>query len=102
MLVNATFIGKTSLGFITNNTYDLKLNEAFIGGDKVHLDISLSAEMINNKSRCHYGKVDLFLQNWKVNSFIDNLQGWSDVGYSIAKEIILSEMRDQKLNCIFA
>jgi len=100
MLINATFIGTTSLGFETGKSYDLKIKEVapdFQSWSKSSFDISILVET-PDKKRCKYNYISFFLKNWKVNTFKDDTKNWDESNYDIVKNLILPSMRDRKLN----
>jgi hypothetical protein len=104
MLINATFIGTSSLGFETGKSYYLKIKEVapdFQSWSKTSFGISILVETLDNANRpkrCKYNYVSSFLKNWKVNTFKDDTKTWDESNYDIVKNLILPSMRDRKLN----
>lgn len=114
MLINATFLGKSSLGFETGNTYDIKVEQrlfyrvwtekktgAIIRSQMNPEDLGeylIQIEAVS--SRCCYSTSEKLMKNWKLNTFRDCTVGWNLNDYESEKNKILSTMRDSKLKIL--
>ena len=109
MRINATFIGRTSLGFETGNTYEIKVGQTWrelqtgrrkpeeLGEYLIQVE---TVETGTVTSRCLYSNCGKFLENWKLNTFRDCTLGWNLDDYEFEKHTILSQMRDSKLKIL--
>jgi hypothetical protein len=120
MRINATFIGRTSLGFETGNTYEIKVRQTWrelqtgaLSRSKMVKQEELGEYLIQVEtvetrshkhstvtSRCLYSTSKKFLENWKLNTFRDCTVGWNLDDYEFEKHTILSQMRDSKLKIL--
>jgi hypothetical protein len=99
MRLNATFIGTTSLGFISGQTYDITLHQVMDSKSNLILHISTH----DRKKVCEYTSIQTLMKNWKFNQFHqdDRPNGfWSKKDYSEIKEIIMTDIRERKLSKI--
>lgn len=106
MRITAIFIGKTSIGFVNGTRYELNLTETFplyiSDLTPVKSLIKVETTTINgeNKLRCEYSKASKFLENWKIEKFVDSSNGWSYQKHSDVRSEILNHMRSEKINIL--
>ena len=115
MRINATFIGRTSLGFETGNTYEIKVRQTGSSTGREYLiqvetvETMLVGSAVTRKytsssrdrvGRCLYSNCRKFMENWKLNTFRDCTVGWNLDDYEFEKHTILSQMRDSKLKIL--
>lgn len=64
----ATFIGNTSMGFISGNTYDIyTMCKNIIPRNGVVPNPCLCVFDKNSKAWCPYSNLERFFENWKVH-----------------------------------
>ena len=99
--LKAKFIGKSSLGFISNNTYDLKLDVLY--NNKTLIIIKTDDK--NQKLRCEYNSWKRYKENWIFlscdKSQINRMENpMSRYEINVILPLILCSIRSYKLNLL--
>lgn len=95
MILVAIFIGKNSLGFISGNTYELRMSFYFDQGSKDTGAYIRSEEGL----KCEYTRVEKFLENWMVLN-IKSIPENTKFALSHVISLITKSLRVNKLDIL--
>lgn len=94
MIIVAIFTGKDSLGFISENTYELRVSFYFNQGSS-----NIGVWIDTDELRCEYSRVEKLLENWKVLD-IKKIPKNTKESLPSVVSLITKSMRNNKLNIL--
>jgi len=94
--IKAKFIGRSSLGYVSNITYDIDvLNSGFHEGGSQGSSITICRT--SGGGACVYSRIETFLKNWELVSCESSIEYKED---SLFLGVLTSIIRESKLEKI--